>query len=87
MAATERHIRRRRERPEPAVPRQRVVGDPVPGGDRLDQRGGLTRAVLAKNGQELAAPDGKIHTLERDHLVRQAAMARAGGSSRRVKER
>ena len=31
MAATERHIRRRRERPEPAPPRQRVVGDPVPG--------------------------------------------------------
>src|SRR5215216_3373344 len=28
MAATERHIRRR---PEPAPPRQRVVGDPVPG--------------------------------------------------------
>ena len=31
MAATERHIRRRRDRPEPAPPRQRVVGDPVPG--------------------------------------------------------
>jgi cell division transport system ATP-binding protein len=31
MAATERHIRRRRERPEAAPPRQRVVGDPVPG--------------------------------------------------------
>src|SRR5215211_7659409 len=31
MAATERHIRRRRERTEPAAPRQRVVGDPVPG--------------------------------------------------------
>ena len=28
MAATERHIRRR---PEPGPPRQRVVGDPVPG--------------------------------------------------------
>ena len=28
MAATERHIRRRTE---PATPRQRVVGDPVPG--------------------------------------------------------
>ena len=33
------------------------------------------------------AADRCPNTLERDHLVRQAAMARAGGSSRRVKER
>ena len=31
MAATERHIRRRRERPEDVAPRPRVVGEPVPG--------------------------------------------------------
>jgi len=31
MAATERHIRRRRERPEDVAPRPRVVGEPVAG--------------------------------------------------------
>ena len=37
----------------------------------LDERG-LTRPVLAKNGQELAPPDGEVYALERDDPVRVA---------------